>query len=152
MHPWGHWPVKAAILLWSALHPEANRGGVMTWHYREKYRHHFVEVILVGTESKWGRREKVPIEGTWRGSRAEVEMWSWVVQKKRNIRHAWRTTGDSTLGVCVQQWVIMERVVVYVLLKRGQLPNGSLGEIRTLPYVGSHDQGRVIVNLCQMGG
>jgi len=29
MNPRGHRPVKAAIILWSALHPSAMRSGVM---------------------------------------------------------------------------------------------------------------------------
>jgi len=70
--------------------------------------------------------EKHSIEGTWRDSRAEVETSG---AENKYIRHAWMTTGDSTLGVCVQQQVIMESVVVYVLLKRGQLPNGLYAEI-----------------------
>jgi hypothetical protein len=61
--------------------------------------------------------------------------------ENKYIWHAWTTTGDSTLGVHVQQRVIMEWTVVYVLLKRGQLLNGSLGGIISLPYVVSCGQG-----------
>jgi len=61
--------------------------------------------------------------------------------ESKYIQHVWTTTGNSTLGVRVQQRVIMECVVVYVLLKRGQLHSGSLGGISTLPYVVSCDQG-----------
>jgi hypothetical protein len=36
MHPGGHLPVKAAILLRSALRPAARQDGVMTWYSRKR--------------------------------------------------------------------------------------------------------------------
>jgi hypothetical protein len=37
-------------------------------------------VILVRTESEWGRMEKDSAEGTWWGFQTEVETWGWSVQ------------------------------------------------------------------------
>jgi len=52
--------------------------------------------------------EKHSIEGTWRDSRAEVGDVEPSGAENKYIRHAWMTTGDSTLGVRVQQQFIME--------------------------------------------
>jgi hypothetical protein len=53
MHPWGHRPIKVAMLLRSALYPAARAGGVVTWHRTEKCMHGVFEETLVRTEREW---------------------------------------------------------------------------------------------------
>lgn len=94
MHPWGQWPVEAAILLWSTLRPS----GVVTWHCREKCIHRFVEVILVRTELKWWSMEKDSIWGhmvRFPSTGGDVELSG---AENKYIQHAWTTTGNSYSG------------------------------------------------------
>jgi len=36
MHPWGHWPVKSGHYIVVSTAVPSRRGGLMTWHSREK--------------------------------------------------------------------------------------------------------------------
>ena len=140
MHPCGHQSVRAVILLWLALHPATRRGGVMTWHCREKSRHNFfffwgdsckniIRMSEYGKRFCWEHMVRFPNWGGVMELKCMEEMAIW---------YDWSTTGDPVLGVRDQQQNLMEWVVIYVLLKgEGKLPNGLHGEISTFTVCGS---------------
>ena len=118
MDPWGHRTVKAAIMLWSALHRAARRGGVMTGHCRGKCGHGVSVMVFVRTERERERErerefrmQKVSVADTIWGTK-----WDGGVEssgaEKTNIRYDWRNTGDFSLGVRDQQRDLLQCVVI----------------------------------------
>jgi hypothetical protein len=96
MYRWGHRPIKAAILLWSALHKAARRGEMMTWNISEKSMYDVFEVILVRTELQWAWvRVKTP-----RWALGEIHGGSGGVEPncadEKVEWHTWRSAGDCS--------------------------------------------------------